>query len=169
MNQTVRWIRKFIRGSEQERPEQIRVGDEIMQLLTKRETSLADALDALTTVMLNAIGAQYGQREEFFRFFEQVSTFLESTERDRAVGLIPKSGGLLAKVVPRNVTMVEERRERVRRLAIEVAEVIKKSGPKSLGDGVNALTATMLTSIEATCGRKRADEFDLLTAGSQKR
>ena len=165
MNRTVRWIRKYIRGGEEERPEQIRVGHEIMQFLIKRETSLADALDALTMVMLNALGAKYGQREEFSRFFEQVSRFLGSTERDRAVGLIPRPGDLAVKVQPKTVPMVGERPERIRRLAIEVGEVMAKCGPKSLGDGLDALTSTMLTAIEATCGRERADEFDSLMRG----
>jgi len=168
VNRTVRWIRKYIRGSEEERPEQTRVGNEIMQFLIKRETSLADALDALTMVMLNALGAKYGQREELPRFFEQVSMFLGSTERDRAVGLIPRPADLAVKVQPRPVTMVGERPERIRRLAIEVGEVMAKCGPKSLGDGLDALTSTMLTFIEAGCGRERADEFDLLMAGFSK-
>ena len=159
VNRTGRWIRKHIRGSEEERPEQIRVGDEIMQFLIKRETSLADALDALTMVMLNALGRMYGQRDEFSRFFEQVSSFLESTERDRAIGLIPLPG--TAKVQPRTVTMVG-RPEGIFRLATEVGEVMAKCGPKSINDGFNALTSTMLTTIEAACGRERADEFDLL-------
>lgn len=168
MNQTVRWIRKHIRGREEERPEQIRVGHEIMQFLIERETSLVDALDALTMVMLNALGAKYGQRQECSRFFEQVTRFLGSTERDRAVGLIPRPGDLGVKVQPRTVTMVGERPERIRRLATEVAEVMARYGPKSLGDGLEALTSTMLTAIEATCGRERADEFDLLMAGFSK-
>src|SRR6266853_4514294 len=159
VNRTGRWIRKHIRGSEKERPEQIRVGDEIMQFLTKRETSLADALEALTTVMLHVLSAKYGKRDEFFRFFEQVSTFLESTERDRAIGLIPLPG--TTKIQPRTVTMVE-RPEGILRLATEVGELITKCDPKSLQDGLNALTSTMLTAIEAACGRERADEFDLL-------
>ena len=114
-----------MRGKKEERPEQIRVGDEIMQFLIKGETSLADALDALTAVMLNALAAKYGKRDEFLRLSEQVSRFPGSTERDRAVGLIPtkQPGGLAAKVQPRTVTMVQERPERVRRLAIEVGEV----------------------------------------------
>jgi hypothetical protein len=153
---------------EKERPEQIRLGLEIMQFLIKRETSLADALDALTAVMLNALGAKYGERDEFSRFSEQVSRFPGSTERDRAVGLIPRPGGLAPKVQPGTVTTVEERPERVRRLAIEVGEVMAKHGPKSLGDGLEALSSTMLTAIEATCGRERADEFDLLMAGFSK-
>ena len=100
-----------------------------MQFLIKRETSLADALEALTTVMLHVLSAKYGKRDEFFRFFEQVSSFLESTERDRAIGLIPLPG--TAKVQPRTVTMVE-RPEGILRLATEVGELITKCGPKSL-------------------------------------
>jgi hypothetical protein len=134
---------------------------EIMQILVKRETSLADALDALTTVMLNALRAKYGERDEFSRFSEQVSRFPGSTERDRAVGSIPLPGSLAAKVQPRTVTDVEERPERVHRLATEVSEIIAKRRP-NLGDGLDALNSTMLTAIEASCGRKRADEFDLL-------
>ena len=170
VNRSVRWIRTYMRGSEEECPEQIRLGREIMQFLIKRETTLADALDALTTVMLNALRAKYGERDEFSRFSEQVSRFPGSTECDRAVGLIPvkRPGGLAANVQPRTVTMVEERPERVRRLAIEVGEVMTKHGPKSLGDGLEALSSTMLTAIEAACGRERADEFDLLMAGLSK-
>jgi len=100
-------------------------------------SSLAEALDALTAVMLNVLVAKYGERDEFFSLSEQVSRFPGSTERDRAVGLIPRPGGLAAKVQPRTVTMVGERPERVRRLAIEVGEVITKRGP-SLGDGLDA-------------------------------
>jgi hypothetical protein len=154
-----------MRGSKEERPEQVRVGDEIMQFLIKRETSLADALEALTTVMLHVLSANYGKTEEFFRFFERVSNFLESTERDRAIGLIPVAGA--AKVPPRTVTMVE-RPEGIVRLANEIGQVINKCGPKSFGDGLDALTSTMLTAIEATCGRERADEFDLLMGGFSK-
>jgi hypothetical protein len=155
---------------EEERLEQVRLGNEIMQFLVKRETSLSDALEALTTVMLHVLSAKYGKRDEFFRFFEQVSRFLESTERDLAVGWIPKKqlGGLAAKVQPRTVTMVE-RPEGILRLATEVGELMTKCGPKSLEAGLDALTGTMLTAIEATCGRERADEFDLLMAGFSKR
>ena len=126
---------------------------------------MRSALEALTTVMLHVLSAKYGKRDEFFRFFEQVSTFLESTERDRAIGLIPLPG--TAKVQPRTVTMVE-RPEGILRLATEVGELTTKCGPKSLQDGLNALTSTMLTAIEAACGRERADEFDLLMAGFSK-
>jgi len=180
VNRTGTWIREYQRGSEK-CPEQIRLGHEITKLLIKRDTSLADALDALTAVMLNALGAKYGERDEFdplaSRFSEEVSMFLGSTERDRAVlGWIPKKrpgGGLLMKsrrlihrllagAQPKTVTMVEERPERVRRLDIEVGELITKLRPSSLGVGFDALTSTVLTAIEATCGRERADEFDLL-------
>jgi len=71
-------------------------------------------------------------------------------------------------VQPRTVEMVE-RPEGILRLAAEVGELMTKCGPKSLGDGLDALTGTMLTAIEATCGRERADEFDLLMARLSKR
>ena len=162
VNRTGRWIRKQMRGNKEEFPERVRLGEEIMQFLVKRETSLADALEALTTVMLHVLSAEYGKRDEFFRFFEQVSSFLESTERDRAIGLIPLPG--TAKVPPRTVTMVESP-EGILRLATEVGELITKCGAKSLQDGINALTGTMVTAIESACGRERADEFDLLLRG----
>lgn len=61
-------------------------------------------------------------------------------------------------------TMVDkERPERVRHLAIEISDLLNKRGP-SLGDSLDALTSVMLTTIEATYGRKKADEFDLLVA-----
>jgi hypothetical protein len=154
--------------TEEEHPEKIRLGIEIMQCLVKRETRLADALDALTAVMLNALAARYGDRDEFFRFNEQVSTFLRSTERDRAVvGAIPYPGSVTAKVLPKTVTTVEGRPERLHNLATEVGKLLNKSRP-SFSDGFDALTGTMLTAIEATCGRERADEFDLLMAEFSK-
>jgi hypothetical protein len=150
--------------TEEERPERERLGIEIMQWLAKRETSLADALDTLTAVMLNALAAKYGDRDEFFLFNEQASTFLKSTERDRAVvAVIPYPGSLAAKVPPKIVTMVGERSERLLHLAGEIGELLNKRRP-SLGDGLNALTSAMVTSIEAACGRKRSDEFDLVLA-----
>ncbi len=143
------------------------LGHEIMQLLIKRETSLADALDALTMVMVNTLRANYGDRDEFSRFSEQVSKFPEPTERDRTVGLIPLPGILAAKPQPTTATKVEERPERVHRLAIEVSEIMAKRRP-SLADSFDALSSTMLTAIEATCGRERADEFDFRMARFSK-
>jgi len=166
VNRTGRWIRKHMRGNKEDRPEQVRLGEEIRQFLVKRETSLADAVDVLTTLMLNVLARNYGKRDEFSRFYEQVSTFLGPTERDLAVvAWIPLPGA--AKAPPRTVTMVE-RPEGILRLATEVGEQMAKWGPKSLGDGINALTGTMLTAIEATCDRERADEFDLLIGGFLK-
>jgi len=43
-----------------ELPEKMRLVDEIMKLLIKRQTSLADGIDALTSVMLNGLKAEYG-------------------------------------------------------------------------------------------------------------
>jgi hypothetical protein len=72
VNRTGRWIRKHMRANKEERPEQVRLGEEIMQFLVKRETSLADAVDALTMLMLNVLARNYGKRDEFSRFYEQV-------------------------------------------------------------------------------------------------
>ena len=138
------------------------VGNEIMELLVKRETTLADALDALTMVLINALRANYGYRDEFSRFSEQVSNFLEPMERDRTVGWIPLPG-ILSKTQPKTVTKVEDRPKRLERLAIEVSEIMAKRGP-SVAEGFDGLSSTMVTAIEATCGRKRADEFDFRMA-----
>ena len=181
VNRTGKWVRVHQRGGEES--EKIRLQREVTQLLIKRQTNLADALDALTAMMLNALGRKYGERDEFdplaFRFSDEVSRFLQSTERDRAVvGVIPVEGPrgwllksrrfiqrLLAK--PRVVT-IEDRPEMVRCLAIELGETMTKLAPSDLRVGLNALTGTMLTAIEATCGRERADEFDLLVGGFSK-
>ena len=82
--------------------------------------------------------------------------------------MIHQDSETAVKVQPRTVTMVE-RPAGILRLATEVGELITKCGPKSLEAGLDALTGTMLTAIEATCGRERADEFDLLMAGFSKR
>jgi hypothetical protein len=121
-----------MRGNKEGRPEQVRLGEEIMQFLVKRETSLADAVDALTTLMLNVLARNFGKRNEFSRFYEQVSTFLGPTERDLAiVPLIPLPGA--ARVPPRTV-MMAERPAGILRLSAEVGELMAKWGPKSLGD-----------------------------------
>jgi len=134
--------------------------------------------------MLNALGQKYGERDEFdplaSRFCDEVSRFLEPTERDRVVvdsipipgaGLLTKSRRfihlLLARARAKPVT-IKDRHERVRRLAIEVGQTITNLAPSDLRVGLNALTGTLLTAIEATCGRERADEFDLLTGGFSK-
>jgi hypothetical protein len=75
VNRTGRWIRKHVRGSDEELPEKVRLSREIMKFLTERETSLADAVDALTTLMLTVLARNYGKRDEFSRFYEQASTF----------------------------------------------------------------------------------------------
>ncbi len=64
-------------------------------------------------------------------------------------------------------TMVDkERPERVRPLAIEISELLNKSRTSrtTLGDAFDALITVMLTAIEATHGREKADEFNLLMA-----
>src|ERR1700674_2880205 len=163
VNRTGKWVRVHQRGGEES--EKIRLQREVTQLLIKRQTNLADALDALTAMMLNALGRKYGERDEFdplaFRFSDEVSRFLQSTERDRAVvGVIPVEG-------PRG-WLLKSRRFIQRCLAIELGETMTKLAPSDLRVGLNALTGTMLTAIEATCGRERADEFDLLVGGFSK-
>ncbi len=143
------------------------VGQEIMQLLIERETTLADALDALTMVLVNTLRANYGYRDEFSRFSEQVSRFLEPIERDRTVGWIPLPGSL-SRTQPKTVTKVEDRSKRLESLATEVSEIIAKRRP-SLAEGCDGLSSTMVTAIEATCGRKRADEFDFSYGQVRKR
>jgi hypothetical protein len=164
VNRTGRWIRKYIRRKEEEWPEKNRLGCEIMNLLVERETSLGDALDVLTRVMLGPLVAHYGNRDEFHLFYQQVRGFPVLAERDRAVGSIPKkypgTDSRETTVLTRTVAMIQEP-ESIHRLVTEVGEIISKRRP-SLPDGINGLTGTMLTAIEATCGRERADEFDLL-------
>jgi hypothetical protein len=164
VNRTGRWIRKYTRRKEEEWPEKNRLGHEIMNLLVERETSLGDALDVLTRVMLGPLAAQHGNRDDFVRFHEEVRRFPLLAERDRAVGIIPKkypgTDNLETTVLTKTVAMFQEP-ESIHRLATEVGELINKRSP-SLPDGLGALTGTMLTAIEATCGRERADEFDLL-------
>ena len=68
-----------------------------------------------------------------------------------------RGGGLQA-------TMVDaERPEGVGHLAIEISDFLNKRAT-NLGDGLDAPTAVMLTAIEATHGREKANEFDLLMA-----
>jgi hypothetical protein len=56
--------------------------------------------------------------------------------------------------------------ERVRPLAIEIRELLikRRTSRTTLGDALDALQTPMLTAIEATHGREKADEFDLLLA-----
>jgi len=202
-------------ATEEERPERGRLTEEIMELLIKRQTSLADGIDALTTVKLNVLKANYGgaRTNEFdlllSHFYEEVRTFSESMKRDRfspistkrflesveqrgqsdmQVGardrlsrlrfvsvkrLRQRIGQALAGIILRNKLghrsgfegsmSDKERTEKVRHLAIEIGELLNERGP-SLGDVVDALTSVMVTAIEATHGRERAEEFDLLVA-----
>ena len=206
-----------LRGTIKDRPETMRLSDEIMKLLIKRQSNLADGCNALTTVMLSALKANYrGARANEFdlllsHYSEEVRKFSESMKRDR-FGLIShkrftewierdrvsmdkqanrhlgrslrfvsvkrlwhRIGQALARAGTnlRNKlghgdglqgTMVDkERPERVRHLAIEISDLLNKRRP-NLGDALDALNTVMLTAIEATQGREKADEFDLLVA-----
>jgi hypothetical protein len=78
-----------LRGTIKDRPKGLRLVDEIMKLLIKRQTSLADGSEALTTVMLNALKANYGceKANEFemllSHYSEEVRKLSESMKRDR--------------------------------------------------------------------------------------
>jgi hypothetical protein len=156
---------------EKECPEKIRLAGEIMKLLIKRQTSLADGLDALTTVMLNALKAKSGgaRANEFdlllSHFSEEVRRFSESMKRDRVSRLHSVSvkrlwhriGQALARAGTnlRNKlghggglqgTMVDkERPERVRHLAIEISDLLNKRGPSPLRRAVSCCAR------ESTC------------------
>ncbi len=83
--------------AKKERPERDRLEDEIMKLLIKRQTNLADGIDALTTVKINVLKDNYeGARANEFNllcadFYEQVTGFSESMKDDRFC-LIPRKG-----------------------------------------------------------------------------
>ena len=202
-----------LRGTIKDPPEKARLAHEVLELLIKRQTSLADGSDALTTVMLNALKANYGgaRANEFdlllSHYSDEVRKFSESMKRDRFCSISHKRfaewierdrvsmdkqanrmlrsfsvkrlwhriGQALAHVGTnlRNKlghggglqgTMVDkERPERVRHLAIEISDLLNKRRP-NLGDALDALNGAMLTAIEATHGREKANEYDLLNA-----
>jgi hypothetical protein len=186
-----------------------------LQRILREQTSLADGSDALTTVMLNALKANYGgaRANEFdlllSHYSEEVRKFSESMKRDRFCSISNKR---FAEWIERRVSMDEqanrelrrlrsfsvkrlwhrigqalasagtnlrnklgyggglqgnmvdkERPERVRHLAIEISDLLNTRRP-DLGYGLNALNTVMLTAIEATHGREKANEYDLLNA-----
>jgi hypothetical protein len=187
--------------SKKERPERNRLADEIMKLLIKRQTSLADGVDVLTKAMLDVTKDNYeGTRANELNllcsdFYEEVRRFSESMKTDRFC-LIPREGfsedathvlmkrdraGSLHFAVKRfwhrigqslarggtnlrNKLGQDSRRpERVRLLAIEIGELLnnRRISPR---DAFNGLNSPMLTAIEATQGREKADEFDMIVA-----
>ncbi len=184
------------------RPERDRLADEIMKLLIKRQTSLAEGVDVLTTVKINVLKDNYeGARANEFNllcadFYEDVRGFSESMKNDRFC-LIPRKGFVedaehvvvkrdrvyfasvkrlwhrIGQALARGGTNLRNKLgqgggppERVRPLAIEIRELLSKrrTSRTTLGDALDALTTPMLTAIEATHGREKADEFDLLMA-----
>jgi hypothetical protein len=185
--------------TKRERPERDRLAGEIMQLLIKRETSLADGVDALTRAMLNVPKDNYeGTRANELNllcsdFYEEVRRFSESMKNDRFCH-IPRKGFVedaehvvvkrdrvyfasakrlwhrIGQALARGGTNLwnklgqgGRRPERVRPLAIEISELLnnRRISPR---DAFNGLNTVMLTAIEATQGREKADEFDLLVA-----
>jgi hypothetical protein len=82
---------------ENERPERDRLADEIMKVLINRQTSLADGINALTTMEINVLKDNYeGARANEFNllcadFYEHVTGFSESMKND-CFYLIPRKG-----------------------------------------------------------------------------
>jgi len=78
-------------------PDRARLMREIMALLIKRQTSLADGVDVLTTAMLNVVKDNYeGARANEINllcsdFYDEVRRFSESMKNDRFC-LIPLEG-----------------------------------------------------------------------------
>jgi len=74
---------------EKERPEKMRLADQIMELLIKRQTNLADGIAALTIVKINLLKDNYaGARTNELNllssdFYEDVRGFSESMKNDR--------------------------------------------------------------------------------------
>jgi hypothetical protein len=182
-----------------ERPDRDRLGSEIMELLMKRQTSLADGIDVLIKAMLDVVKDNYeGTRANELNllcsdFYEDVRRFSESMKTDRFCH-IPRKGFVedaehvvvkrdriyfasvkwlwhhIRQSLARGGTNLRNklgqdgrRPERVRPLAIEIAELLNNRRT-SLRDAFNGLNSPMLTAIEATQGRKKADEFDMLVA-----
>jgi hypothetical protein len=107
-------------GNIKEPPEAIRLSDEIKKLLINSQTSLADGSDALTTVLLNALKANYGgaRADEFdlllSHYSEEVRKFSESMERDRFCSISNKR---FAEWIERDrVSMDEQANRELRRL-----------------------------------------------------
>jgi hypothetical protein len=187
--------------TKQERPERDRLASEIMELLMKRQTSLADGVDVLTKAMLDLTKDNYeGTRANDLNllcsdFYEEVRRFSESMKTDRFC-LIPLAGfsedathvrmkrdragslhfaakrfwnrigrALARGGAPLRNKLGEDGRrpERVRPLAIEISALLnnRRISPR---DAFNGLNTPMLTAIEATQGRGKADEFDILVA-----
>jgi hypothetical protein len=186
--------------AKKERPERDRLADEIMKLLIKRQTTLAEGIDALTTVEISLLKDNYeGARANEFNllcadFYEHVTAFSESVKNDRFC-LIPRNGFVedaehvvvnrvyfgsarrlwhrIGQTLAREGTKVRNKLgrdggapERVRPLAIEIRELLSKrrTSRTTFGDALDALTTPLVTAIEATHGREKADEFDLLLA-----
>lgn len=186
-----------------ERPERDRLAEEIMQLLIKRQTSLAEGVDALITVEINVVKDNYvGARANELNllcadFYQHVTVFSESMKNDRFCH-IPRKGFVedathvvvnrddrvyfasarrlshrIGQALSRGSANLRNklgqgggRTERVRPLATEIRELLseRRTSRTSLGDALDALTQPILTAIEATHGREKADDFDLLLA-----
>ena len=113
-----------------------------MKLLIKRQTSLADGIDALTTVMLNALKAHYGgaRTNEFdlllSHYSEEVRKFSESGKRDRFCSISNKR---FAESMERyEVSMDEQANRELRRLrSVSVKRLWHRIGQAVARAGTN--------------------------------
>jgi hypothetical protein len=139
-------------------PEAIRLSDEIMKLLIKRQTNLADGSDALTTVMLNALKANYGgaRANEFdlllSHYSEEVRKLSESLKHDRFGSISNKR---FAEWIERDRVSMDEQANRelrklrsfsVKRLWHRIGQALARAGTNlrnKLGHG-GGLQGTMV-------------------------
>lgn len=140
------------------------LANEIMELLIKRQTTLAEGINALTTLEINVLKDNYeGVRANEFNllcadFHEHVTRFSESMKNDRFC-LIPRKGFV------EDAGHVLVKRDRAGSLHFAAKRLWhRRTSRTTLGDALDALTTAMLTAIEATQGRESADAFDLLMA-----
>jgi len=122
--------------TKKEHPERDRLTGEIMELLIKRQTSLADGIDALTTAILNVLKDNYenARANEFnllcSDFYEEVRRFSESMKTDRFC-LIPPEG------FSEDATHVLIKRDRVGSLHFAVKRFWHRIGQALARGGTN--------------------------------
>ncbi len=144
-----------LRGTIKDLPEKDRLCREIMELLIKRQSNLADGCNALTTVMLSALKANYrGARANEFdlllsHYSEEVRKFSESMKRDR-FGLI--SHKRFAEWIERDRVSMDKQASRrlrsfsVKRLWHRIGQALARAGANlrnKLGHG-GGLQGTMV-------------------------
>ncbi len=119
-----------------ERPEPYRLVEEMMELLIKRQASLADGIDALTRLMIDVLKDSYeGTRANELNllcsdFYEEARRFSESMKTDRYC-LIPREG------FSEDATHVLIKPDRVSRLLAPVKRLQHRIGQALARGGTN--------------------------------